>query len=90
MGGRVESGFELGITCSDTMRKSNRPNLISKDVLRDEGCPWLINCTTQEYLVNVGLNSHFNNFFVDTSYYIQLTYRSVFYLVQLIKLRVIE
>jgi hypothetical protein len=90
MGGRVESGFELGITCSDTMRKSNGPNLISKDVLRDEGCPWLINCTTQEYLVNVGLNSHFNNFFVDTSYYIQLTYRSVFYLVQLIKLRVIE
>ena len=34
--------------------KSNGPNLISKDALRDENCPWLINCTTQEYLVNVG------------------------------------
>ena len=42
------------------MLKSNGPNSISKDALRDEGCPWLINCTTQEYLVNVGLNSHFN------------------------------
>ena len=42
------------------MLKSNEPNLISKDALRDEDCPWLINCTTQEYLVNVGLDSHFN------------------------------
>ena len=40
--------------------KSNRPNSISKDALRDEDCPWLINCTTQDYLVNVGLDSHFN------------------------------
>jgi hypothetical protein len=43
------------------MLKSNGPNSISKDALRDEGCPWLINCTTQEYLVNVGQDSHFNN-----------------------------
>jgi hypothetical protein len=28
--------------------------------LRDEDYPWLINCTTQEYLVNVELDSHFN------------------------------
>ena len=26
--------------------KSSGLNLISKHVLRDEGCPWLINCTT--------------------------------------------
>jgi hypothetical protein len=45
---------------SDTMLKSNGPNLISKDALRDEGCPWPINCTTQEYLVNVGQDFHFN------------------------------
>ena len=45
---------------SNTMKKSNGPNSISKDTLRDEDCPWLINCTTQEYLVNVGLDSHFN------------------------------
>jgi hypothetical protein len=45
---------------SDTMLKSNGPNSISKDALRDEDCPWLINCTTQEYLVNVGQDSHFN------------------------------
>jgi hypothetical protein len=56
----VESEFELGITCSDTMLKSNGPNSISKDALRDENCPWLINCTTQEYLVNVAQDSHFN------------------------------
>ena len=31
---------------SDTMLKSNRPNSISKDALRDEDCPWFINCTT--------------------------------------------
>ena len=42
------------------MLKSNGPNSISKDALRDEDCPWLINCTTQEYLVNVELDSHFN------------------------------
>jgi hypothetical protein len=42
------------------MLKSNGPNSISKDALRDEDYPWLINCTTQEYLVNVGQNSHFN------------------------------
>jgi hypothetical protein len=40
--------------------KSNELNSISKDVLRDERCPWLINCTTQEHLVNVGLDSYFN------------------------------
>jgi hypothetical protein len=40
--------------------KSNGPNSISKDALRDDDCPWLINCTTQEYLVNVGQDSHFN------------------------------
>ena len=40
--------------------KSNEPNSISKDALRDEECPWLINCTTEEYLVNVGQDSHFN------------------------------
>ena len=34
--------------------KSNELNLILKDTLRDEGCSWLINCTIQEYLVNVG------------------------------------
>ena len=28
--------------------------------LRDKDCPLLINCTTQEYLVNVGQDSHFN------------------------------
>ena len=45
---------------SDSMLKYNEPNSISKNALRDEGCSWLINCTTQEYLVNVGLDSHFN------------------------------
>ena len=44
----------------DTLLKSNEPNSISKDALRDEGCLWLINCTTQKYLVNVGLDSYFN------------------------------
>jgi hypothetical protein len=39
------------------MLKSNGPNSISKDALRDEDYPWLINCTTQEYLVNVGQDS---------------------------------
>ena len=42
------------------MVKSNGPNSISKDALRNEDCSWLINCTTQECLVNVGLDSHFN------------------------------
>ena len=42
------------------MLKSNGLNSISKYALRDEDCLWLINCTTQEYLVNVGQNSHFN------------------------------
>ena len=37
--------------------KSNGPNSISEDALRDKDCPWLINCTTQEYLVNVGQDS---------------------------------
>jgi hypothetical protein len=45
---------------SNTMLKSKGPNSISKDALRDEGCLWLINYTTQEHLVNVGLDSHFN------------------------------
>ncbi len=45
---------------SVTMLKSNGPNSISKDALRDGGCSWLINCTTQEYLVNVGQDSLFN------------------------------
>ena len=45
----------------DTMLKFNGPNSISKYALRDKDCPWLINYTTQEYLVNVGLDSHFNN-----------------------------
>ena len=40
--------------------KSTGPNSISKDALRDKDYPWLINCTTQEYLVNVGQDSHFN------------------------------
>jgi hypothetical protein len=52
---------------SDTMLKSNGPNSISKDTLRDEDCPWLINCTTQEYLVNVGLDSHFNRFQINSN-----------------------
>ena len=43
------------------MLKSNGPNSISKDALKDEGCPWLINYTIQEYLVNVGQDSHFNS-----------------------------
>ena len=42
------------------MLKFNGPNLISKDTLRDEGCSWLINYTTQEYFVNMGQDSHFN------------------------------
>ena len=42
------------------MLKSNDSNSISKDALRDERCSWLINCTIQEYLVNVRLDSHFN------------------------------
>ena len=42
------------------MLKSNETNSISKDALRDEGCLWLINCTTQEYLVNVEQDSHFD------------------------------
>ena len=44
------------------MLKSNEPNSISKDALRDEDYPWLINCTTQEYFVNVKQDSHFNSF----------------------------
>ena len=48
---------------SDTMLKSNGPKSISKNALRDEDCSWLINCTTQEYLVNVGQNSHFNSIY---------------------------
>ena len=47
---------------SDTMLKSNEPNSISKDVLRDEDYPWLINYITQEYLVNVEQDSHFNSY----------------------------
>jgi hypothetical protein len=43
-----------------SLLKSNGSNSISKDALRDKGCSWLINCTTQEYLVNVGQDSHFN------------------------------
>ena len=31
----------------DTMLKSNKPNSILKNALRDEDCPRLINCTTQ-------------------------------------------
>jgi hypothetical protein len=42
------------------MLKSNGSNSISKDALRDEDYPWFINCTTQEYLVNVEQDSHFN------------------------------
>ena len=45
---------------SDIILKSNGFNSISKDALRDEDYPWLINCTTQEYLVNVRQDSHFN------------------------------
>ena len=52
---------------SDIMLKSNGPNSISKDALRDEDHPWLINCTTQEYLVNVGQDSHFNTYYFVTS-----------------------
>ena len=52
--------FERRICIIDTMLKFNGSNSISKDALRDEGCPWLINCTTQEYLVNVGQDSLFN------------------------------
>jgi hypothetical protein len=52
---------EASTGCQDhSLLKSNGPNSISKDALRDEDCPWLINCTTQEYLVNVGQDSHFN------------------------------
>ena len=58
IGGRFAQHPRSG---SDTMLKSNEPNSISKDDLKDEGCPWLINCTIQEYLVNVRLDSHFNN-----------------------------
>ena len=50
------------------MLKSNGPNSISKDNLRDEDCLWLINCTTQEYLVNVGQDSHFNSNHNDLNY----------------------
>jgi hypothetical protein len=42
------------------MLKLNGLNSISKNVLRDEDYLWLINCTTQEYLVNVGQDFHFN------------------------------
>ena len=51
---------------SNTMLKFNETNSISKDALRDEGYLWLINCTIQEYSVNVGQNSLFNklNMFV--------------------------
>ena len=37
----------------ETLLKSNGPNSISKDALRDGGCPLLINCTIQKYFVNV-------------------------------------
>jgi hypothetical protein len=46
-------GCMTGTEGQDVMVKINGPNSISKDALRDEGCPWLINCTTQEHLVNV-------------------------------------
>ena len=44
---------------SPSLLKSNRTNSILKDVLRDKGYSWFINCTTQEYLFNVGLDSYF-------------------------------
>ena len=37
------------------MLKSNRPNSISKDALRDEDCPWLIYLLLAPTLFNVGL-----------------------------------
>jgi hypothetical protein len=42
------------------MLKSNGPNSILKDALRDERSTWFINCIIQEYLVNVGQNSLIN------------------------------
>jgi hypothetical protein len=67
--GAVGEVFGLGYVVlgmgSHGVSKSNGPNSISKDALRNEGCPWLINCTTQEYLVNVGQDSHFNSLIVE-------------------------
>jgi hypothetical protein len=34
---------------------------ISKDVLKDKGCSWLIKCTTQGNLGNKGQDTLFNN-----------------------------
>ena len=31
----------------ENVLKSNKPNSISKDALKNENCLWLINCTTQ-------------------------------------------
>ena len=47
-------------TKTNSILKSNGSNSISKNTLRDKNCSSLINCTTQEYLVNVRLDSHFN------------------------------
>ena len=42
----------------------NGPNSISKNALRDEDYLWLINWTTQEYLINVRQDSLFNTWFL--------------------------
>ncbi len=52
-----------------TLLKSNEPNSISKDVLRDEGCPWFINYTTQKYFIKVRQDSHFNKRFAFSATY---------------------
>ena len=50
----------LSFNMLDNLLKFNRTNSISKNTLRDKRCPWLINCTTKEYLVNMGQDSLFN------------------------------
>jgi hypothetical protein len=44
----TESKFELKTFGSDIILKTNEPNLLSKDVLRDEICTWLINFASKE------------------------------------------
>ena len=63
------------------MLNSNRPNSISKDVLRDEGCLWLINFTTQENLGNVGQDSLFNMPML-LLYHHHILYISKYYIVE--------
>jgi hypothetical protein len=48
------------LTNSNTKLKTNGPNSLSKDALREEGCPWLKYNTAQVHSGDVGLNNKIN------------------------------